>query len=116
MVKYSSNSLDSTFGALANPTRRRILEQLGQGELSVTDLAKPFDISLPGVSKHLRVLEDAGLITRHKVGRERRCRLATEPLHDAATWLAHYLEFWDEQLDALAAYLEEPEEGDKQNG
>lgn len=106
MVKYSSSSLDTTFAALSDSTRRAILARLSYGEASVTELAKPFNISLPAVSKHLRVLEQAGLLVREKEGRVHRCRLVAEPLKDAAHWIAHYQQFWEGQFDALADYLD----------
>jgi DNA-binding transcriptional ArsR family regulator len=105
MVKYNLSSLDATFAALADPTRRAILAQLAQDEASVTELAEPFKISLPAISKHLRVLEHAGLIVREKEGRMRRCRLVVKPLKEAAQWISHYQEFWEEQFDALTTYL-----------
>lgn len=107
MVKYSQASLDTTFAALADPTRRAILARLAEGEASVTELAGPFRISLPAVSKHLRVLERAGLLARERDGRVHRCHLVTEPLKDAAEWIARYQRFWEERLDALAEYLDE---------
>lgn len=110
MVKYSTNSLDATFAALADPTRRAILARLAYGEASVTDLAEPFDMSLPAISKHLGVLERAGLLIRQKDGRVRRCRLIAEPLREAARWIAFYQQFWEEQFGALAEYLNETTE------
>ena len=108
MVKYPiSNSLNTTFAALADPTRRAILTQLSYGEASVTELALPYDISLPAISKHLRVLEKAGLLARQKEGRVHRCRLVAEPMHEAMQWLAVYQQFWEDQFDALAHHLEE---------
>jgi DNA-binding transcriptional ArsR family regulator len=107
MVKYSDLDLDATFGALADATRRSILAHLAQGEASVSDLAAPFEISLPGVAKHLRVLERAKLITRRKEGRINRCRLVAEPMKDAADWIEHYRQFWEQQFDALARFLDE---------
>ena len=100
-------SLDTTFSALSDPTRRAILNRLAQGEASVTELAEPFNISLPAVSKHLQVLERAGLLTREKSGRVHRCRLTAEPLKDAAEWIGRYQQFWEQQFDALARYLNE---------
>ena len=107
MVKYLSSPLDATFSALADPTRRAILARLALGEASVTELAEPFDVSLPAISKHLRVLERARLLTREKDGRVRRCRLAAEPMEEAAKWIALYRRFWEERFDALAEYLDE---------
>jgi DNA-binding transcriptional ArsR family regulator len=111
MVNYSKKPagaefLDATFGALADPTRRAILARLTLGESTVTELAAPFDVSLPAVSKHLRVLESAGLLQREIDGRIHRCRLAAQPMKDAAAWIETYRAFWEDQLDALAADLE----------
>jgi DNA-binding transcriptional ArsR family regulator len=110
MVNYSVAShntpLDATFGALADPTRRAILARLARGGATVTELAAPFDVSLPAVSKHLRVLESAGLLHREIDGRIHRCRLAPRPMKDAAAWIETYRVFWEGQLDALANYLE----------
>jgi DNA-binding transcriptional ArsR family regulator len=107
MVNYSTASLDSTFAALADPTRRAILARLAQGEATVTELAAPFQVSLPAISKHLRVLEQAGLLAREKEGRMHRCRLVAQPMQHAATWLTNYQQFWAGQFDSLANYLEE---------
>lgn len=106
MVKYKAN-LDATFSALADPTRRAIVARLARGECSVTALAEPFDVSLPAISKHLRVLERAGLLARRREGRVHRCRLVTRPLKDAEEWIVRYRQFWEERLEALAQYLEE---------
>jgi DNA-binding transcriptional ArsR family regulator len=106
MVNYSGAPLDATFGALADPTRRALLARLAQGEATVTELAKPFDVSLPAVSKHLRVLESAGLLQREIDGRVHRCRLAAEPMKDASAWIEKYRAFWESQFDVLARYLE----------
>jgi DNA-binding transcriptional ArsR family regulator len=113
MVKYSDPSLNTTFAALADPTRRAILARLAHGEASVGELAEPFSMSLPAVSKHLRVLERAGLLAREKEGRVHRCYLRAKPLKDAAAWIVRYQRFWEGRFDALAAYLEEtdPDEG-----
>jgi DNA-binding transcriptional ArsR family regulator len=108
MVNYSGALLDSTFAALSDATRRGILARLArQGETSVGDLAAPYKMSLPAVSKHLRVLEAAGLVSRQKDGRVHRCRLRAEPMRDAAAWIEHYRQFWEAQLDSLARYLED---------
>ena len=104
VVKYSEH-LDATFSALADPTRRAILTVLSGGQASVTELAKPYRISLPAVMKHLRVLEDAGLVSQEKTGRVRRCRLAAQPLKQATEWLSYYRIFWENQLNALDRYL-----------
>ena len=108
MVNFIRPLLDGTFAALADPTRRAILARLAEGQASVSQLAVPFDISLPAILKHLRVLERAGLIVRTKQGRVSRCRLATGPLKDAADWIAFYRQFWERQLDALAKHLAQP--------
>ncbi|MBC8280045.1 MAG: winged helix-turn-helix transcriptional regulator [Chloroflexi bacterium] len=112
MVNYCSEALNSTFAALADPTRRAILERLSHGDSSVTALAEPFDVSLPAISKQLRVLERAGLLVQQKDGRVRRCHLEAQPMKAAVDWIAQYQRFWDEQLESLASYLEDiaPEE------
>lgn len=106
MVTFSSRRLDAVFGALADPTRRAILERLARGEASVTALARPFRISRPAISKHLRVLERAGLVRRTKDGRVSRCRLDARRMRGAADWIARYRRFWEGQFDRLAAHLE----------
>jgi DNA-binding transcriptional ArsR family regulator len=106
MVYYQSALLDNTFAALSDPTRRGILARLSQGETSISDLAAPYDMSLPAVSKHLRVLERAQLVERRKDGRVHRCRLAAEPMRGAAEWIEKYRQFWERQFDSLAQYLE----------
>ena len=106
MVKYSSSTLNRTFAALADPTRRRILAHLARGEQRVTDLARPHAISLPAVSKHLRVLEKAGLLRRRRYGRVHEMQLDAKPLKQAAQWVEEYRKFWEGSLDRLAAYLE----------
>lgn len=107
MVKYLAPDLDATFAALSDATRRGILARLAQGETSVSALAAPYDISLPAVSKHLRVLERAKLIARRKEGRVNRCRLVAEPMKNAAEWIERYRQFWGQQFDALARFLAE---------
>ena len=106
MVNYNAGVLDATFGALADPTRRAILTRLARGQAMVTELAEPFSMSLPAISKHLRVLESAGLLQREIDGRVHRCRLAAAPMKNAATWIAQYRAFWETQFDALEKYLE----------
>jgi DNA-binding transcriptional ArsR family regulator len=105
MVK--GESLDATFGALSDPTRRAIVERLTRGEASVGELAEPFAISLPAISKHLTVLEEAGLLARTKDGRTRRCHLIEESMRDALEWIASYGSFWEGQLDSLERFLAE---------
>ena len=102
-----ADRLSATFAALADPTRRAILARLASGEASVTELARPFAMSLPAVSKHLRVLERAGLITRGREAQWRPCRLAPAPLKDVADWVDHYRRFWAESFDRLDEYLRE---------
>ncbi|HET9574355.1 MAG TPA: metalloregulator ArsR/SmtB family transcription factor [Methyloceanibacter sp.] len=110
MVKYQETSLDRTFAALADPTRRALLAQLDEHEnVSVSELARPFPVSLPAIMKHLDVLSDAGLVTRSKTGRVVSCRLAAAPMQEAVGWLNRYQRFWSERLDRLAAFLEEEE-------
>lgn len=99
------DNLSATFAALADPTRRAILARLALGELSVTELAEPFDMSMPAVSKHLRVLERAGLIARRKEAQWRRCRIDAAPLKDVATWAERYRQIWEQRLDRLDQYL-----------
>ena len=107
MVKYQAETLDYTFAALADPTRRAILERLSTGDSSVTALAEPFDVSLPAISKQLRVLERAGLLVQEKDGRVRRCRLEARPMKEAIDWIAQYQRFWEDKLESLASYLED---------
>jgi DNA-binding transcriptional ArsR family regulator len=106
--------LDAVFSALADPTRRAIVERLTEGERTVTQIAEPFDMSLPAVSRHLRVLEEAGLLATRKEGRQRHCQLVQTPLRDAIAWIVHYGSFWEERLDSLAALMNPapPEAGD----
>jgi|HubBroStandDraft_6_1064221.scaffolds.fasta_scaffold1012384_2 DNA-binding transcriptional ArsR family regulator len=104
MVKYSQN-LDSTFRALADPTRRAILAALTRGQMPVSALAAPHRMSLPAVMKHLQVLERAGLVRQRKKGRVRHCRLSAQPLKQAETWLSKYRMFWGHQMDSLDRYL-----------
>ena len=108
MVKFQEETLDRTFAALSDPTRRALLARLGDREsLSVSELAQPFSMSLPAIMKHLDVLSDAGLIERTKSGRTVTCQLKAAPMEQAMNWLARYERYWTEQLDRLAAFLEE---------
>ncbi len=107
--------LDRTFGALADPTRRRILEHLAHGDHCVTDLARPYSMSLPAVSKHLRVLEKAGLVRRHRDGRVHRLRLQAAPMQHAQKWIEEYRQFWEESFDRLDEYLKELQNKEKKN-
>src|SRR5215472_18821576 len=107
MVNYQDAALDRTFSALADPTRRALLARLDdEPELTVSELARPFPMSLPAVMKHLDVLADAGLVERTKAGRSVTCHLRAAPMEQAMNWLAHYERYWSEQLDRLAAFLE----------
>ena len=101
-----SDSISSTFAALADPTRRAILARLALGETSVTELAEPFEMSMPAVSKHLRVLERAGLITRGREAQWRPCKLKADHLREAAGWLDEYRQFWEQRFDRLDEYLQ----------
>ena len=111
MVNYKFITLDKTFAALADPTRRAILQRLSQGDSPVTALAEPFDVSLPAISKQLRVLERAGLLVQEKDGRVRRCRLQAGPMREVADWVAQYRLFWERQLESLSAYMQGLEQG-----
>jgi len=110
MVKYEAARLDRVFAALADPTRRGVLDALAGGTLGVSELAAPHGMSLPGFMKHLRVLEDAGLIWREKAGRVVSCELSAQPMQSASAWIARYEKFWSDKLDSLARYLYQQEE------
>ena len=114
--RMSPDHLSSTFAALADPTRRAILARLASGEAPVTELAEPFAMSLPAISKHLKVLQRAGLIARGRDAQWRPSRLKAEPLKDAAAWLEHYRRFWEESLDRLEDYLRDLQTKEKKNG
>ena len=104
-MPLAPDRLSATLGALADPTRRAILERLRSGEATVTELAEPFEISLPAISRHLKVLEHAGLISRGREAQRRPCRLEAEPLRDVSDWVEQYRDEWDERLDRLEDYL-----------
>ena len=106
-MQNTSDPLSTTFQALADPTRRAILARLALGEASVSDLAQPFEISLPAVSRHLKVLEQAGLVSRTREAQWRPCQLNAGPLKDAASWIEHYRRFWDGSFERMDAYLAE---------
>ncbi len=110
MVQYPQ--IDRTFAALADPTRRSVLERLGSGEATITELAQPFGISLTGMKKHVRLLEDAGLVTTEKVGRSRQCRLGPRRLDDVADWVGVYRRMLDERLDRFGALIDRIQKGD----
>jgi DNA-binding transcriptional ArsR family regulator len=118
MVNHNmaQDKLSTTFAALADPTRRAILARLTLGEATVTELAEPFKMSLPAISKHLQVLERAGLIDRSRDAQWRPCRLQADPLKEVVQWLEQYRSFWDQSLDRLGDYLAELQEKEKQNG
>jgi DNA-binding transcriptional ArsR family regulator len=112
-----SDSLSTTFAALADPTRRAILARLASGEASVTELAEPFEMSMPAISKHLKVLEHAGLIARGREAQWRPCRLEAGPLKDIAEWVEHYRLFWEQSFDRLDEYLQVLKKGkEKRDG
>ena len=113
-MSTATDRLDLTFGALADPTRRAILARLRTGEVSVTELAKPFEMSLPAVSKHLKVLERAGLIARGRERQWRPARLEATPLKEVAEWTERYRRFWEESYDRLDGYLEELQDRGKE--
>jgi DNA-binding transcriptional ArsR family regulator len=108
-----SDHLDAVFMALADPTRRAIVGRLADGEASVSELSEPFEMSLPAVTKHLRVLERAGLLEHHKVGRVRRCRLVPQAMREADDFIARYRVFWSRRLDGLAAHFEREESDER---
>ena len=112
----TSRQLDLTFSALSDPTRRAILSMLASGEKSVTDLAEPFRMTLPAVSKHLKVLQRAGLVTQGRQAQWRPCRLEAKPLKDAAQWIEHYRRYWEESFDRLDDYLREVQSKEKKHG
>jgi DNA-binding transcriptional ArsR family regulator len=117
MVKYSDEMLNNTFAALSDPTRRAILARLSEGEVQMTELAEPFGMSLPAVSKHLKVLEKASLIRRQVDGRIHRFSVNPEPMISAKSWIETYQQFWEQQLDVLGEYLEKTNlKGEAHNG
>jgi DNA-binding transcriptional ArsR family regulator len=107
MVNYNQRPLDLAFGALAHPIRRGILARLATGDATVAELAKPFKVSAPAISKHMRILENAGLLSRRKLGREHRCRLEQRRMKEAEQWIERQRAFWNDRLDALERYLKE---------
>jgi DNA-binding transcriptional ArsR family regulator len=114
--RRSPDHLSGTFAALADPTRRAILARLAAGEAPVTELAEPFEMSLPAISRHLKVLRRAGLIARGRDAQWRPCRLRAGPLKDAADWLEHYRRFWEESFDRLEDYLRDLQTKEKKHG
>jgi DNA-binding transcriptional ArsR family regulator len=116
MVNNSQRSLDLAFGALAHPIRRGILARLATGETTVAELAKPFKVSAPAISKHMRILEDAGLLSRRKQGRQHRCKLEAVRMKEAEQWIEKQRAFWNDRLDALERYLKEDAAAQKRKG
>ena len=116
MVNHNQTQLDLSFSALAHPIRRGILMQLANGETTVAQLAKPHRVSAPAISKHLHILEDAGLMSRKKKGREYHCRLATDRMKQAEDWIERYRMFWEQSLDSLEIYLKEVQKKEKMRG
>ena len=116
MGTVTEERLDRTFSALADPTRRAILARLSEGEASVTELARPFRMTLPAVSKHLKVLEQAGLIARSRERQWRPARLEAQPLRDVAEWAERYRRFWEERYDRLGEYLDELQGKEEHDG
>ena len=112
----TTDQLSTTFAALADPTRRAILSRLARGEMSVKQLARPFDMSGPAITKHLKVLERARLITRSRHAQWRPCRLKAQPLKEVSTWVEHYRRFWEESFDRLDEYLKVLQKKDKSHG
>ena len=115
-AQISADSLSATFAALADPTRRAILARLASGECSVSELAEPFSMSMPAVSKHLRVLERAGLIVQRRDAQRRPCRIEAAPLKEVSEWTEHYRHIWEDRFDRLDAYLEQLTAKEKSHG
>ena len=115
MVKHPPTSLEGLFAALADPTRLAIVERLSTGPVSVSEIAEPFDTTLPAISKHLKVLERCGLIVRSREAQWRPCRLQAVPMKEAVDWLEHYRHHWEESFDRLEDYLHELQAAQKQN-
>ena len=111
MVNYTSSHLDLLFGALADPTRRAMLGRLSGRVMTVKELAAPFSMSKPAITKHLKVLERAGLLRRDKVGRVHNCKLDAAPLQEVSDWVGHFEQFWNARFDALEGFLKEEEDG-----
>jgi len=116
MVQHQPDPLSATFAALADPTRRAILARLSRGECSVTELAEPFDMSMPAVSKHLRVLERAGLIARGREAQWRPCRIEAGPIKEVADWTERYRHIWEQRFDRLESYLQQMKAKEKRHG
>jgi len=115
MASFDDQHLNKTFGALADPTRRALLQRLSQGDATVNQLAEPFDISLPAISRHLKILQEAGLLERRREGKYRPCRLDGRALTEASNWITTYQQFWGGQFDSLAKFLEQTEPDSNKN-
>ena len=111
-----TDQLSATFQALADPTRRAMMARLTRGEASVQELAKPFQMSQPAISKHVKVLEKSGLIARRSLAQQRLCKLQTKPIKDAVEWLEHHRKLWENRLDQLEGYLQEIQQKEKKHG
>ncbi|MBK8331422.1 MAG: helix-turn-helix transcriptional regulator [Acidimicrobiaceae bacterium] len=116
MVQYATAHLDASFAALADGTRRGVLEQLGRGESSITDLAEQFHMTLTGMRKHVGVLEDAGLVTTEKVGRVRHCRIGTRRLDEVTAWIDNYHQLWEERFSELDKVIEALKQKEQRDG
>ena len=116
MVQYATAHLDASFAALADGTRRGVLEQLGRGESSITDLAEQFHMTLTGMKKHVGVLEDAGLVTTEKVGRVRHCRIGTRRLDEVTAWIDNYHQLWEERFSELDKVIEALKQKEQRDG
>lgn len=116
MVNYYQAHLDKAFGALSHPIRRGILARLANGEATVTELARPYNVSAPAITKHMRILEEAGLLSRRRDGREHHCRLETRRMQEAERWLERYIQFWEGSLDRLDNYLQKMQAKEKAHG
>ena len=116
MVQYATAHLDASFAALADGTRRGVLEQLGRGEASITDLAEQFHMTLTGMRKHVGVLEDAGLVTTEKVGRVRHCRIGTRRLDEVTAWIDNYHQLWEERFSELDKVIEALKQKEQRDG
>lgn len=114
-MSIPSTTLDATFSALADPTRRAILARLARGEASVSQLAEPFELSLPAISKHLKVLKEAGLVSQGRDAQWRPCRLNPKPLKGAAAWIEHYRQYWEQSFDQLEDYLRDVQTKERKN-
>jgi DNA-binding transcriptional ArsR family regulator len=116
MVNHIDGQLDAAFGALAHPIRRGIVARLAGGDATVAELARPYRVSAPAISKHLHILEEAGLMSRRRDGRVHRCRLVPTRMQEAERWLEHHRRFWEQSLDRLEAYLQQVQKKERRHG